>query len=185
MIRPRGGPFVYSPAELDAMKRDIALCRELRVDGVVLGILDSRNIIDLANTSELVRHASGIDVTFHRAFDLTPDPTQALESVIASGCTRILTSGHQPTAVEGANEIASLITSARGRITILPGSGIRSSNLAELARLTHATEFHSSARTKTTPCNTGNVSTAFDQSDVIDAVEIQRLRQLTDSLQHP
>jgi copper homeostasis protein len=116
---------------------------------------------------------------------LTPDPTQALESVIASGCTRILTSGHQPTAVEGANEIASLITSARGRITILPGSGIRSSNLAELSRLTHATEFHSSARTKTTPGSTGNISTAFDQSDAIDAVEIQRLRQLADSLQHP
>jgi copper homeostasis protein CutC len=99
MIRPRGGDFVYSDTEFAAMKRDIEFCRKLKVDGVVLGLLDSEHNVDRLRTTELVAAARPMESTFHRAFDLTADPAQALEDVIASGCSRILTSGHRPSKV--------------------------------------------------------------------------------------
>src|SRR6185369_1894783 len=125
-----------------------------------------------------------METTFHRAFDLTTDPSQALEDVIATGCTRILTSGHRPTAIEGATEIAKLITAANGRITIMPGSGIRSTKLADLARTTGATEFHSSARAVATSLAkaSNTIEESFGHLVPIDAEEVQRLRQVADSL---
>ena len=187
MIRPRGGNFVYSATELDAMKADIAFCRKLKVDGVVLGVLDEHDAVNREVTAALVAAAKPMEVTFHRAFDLTPDPAQALEDVIAAGCTRILTSGHRPTAIEGAADIAKLITAAAGRISIMPGSGVRSTKLVDLARTTNATEFHSSARalaaTATSVAVPNAIAQGFGNPQLIDAAEVQQLRQVADSLQ--
>lgn len=147
IIRPRGGDFLYSNEEFEVMKRDVQLCKELGCDGVVIGLLQSDGSIDKRRTAALVEAAYPLGVTFHRAFDRTANPFEALEDVIACGCERILTSGLKPTAPEGAETIAGLIRQANERIVIMPGSGVRAENIASLAKQTSATEFHSSART--------------------------------------
>lgn len=147
IIRPRGGDFLYTEEEFEIMKRDIQLCKELGCDGVVTGLLQPDGSIDKRRTGLLAEAAYPLGVTFHRAFDRVANPFEALEDVISSGCERILTSGLKPTAPEGADTIAQLIRQADDRIIIMPGSGVRSDNIAVLARHTQATEFHSSART--------------------------------------
>lgn len=146
IIRPRGGDFLYSDEEFDVMKKDILLCRELQCDGVVIGLLQKDGSIDKDRTATLVDIAYPLGVTFHRAFDRTANPFEALEDVIETGCERILTSGLKPTAPEGSDTIAALVRQANDRIIIMPGSGVRSGNIAALARKTQSTQFHSSAR---------------------------------------
>ena len=143
MIRTRGGDFVYSPTEFEAMKKEIATAKQLGVDGVVLGILDSNHQIDVVRTRDLVRLSHPLPTTFHRAFDECPDLLQALEEVIRTGVARILTSGGAPTALEGTTMLANLVAAAQSRVVILPGAGINASNIAEIAEKTHASEFHS------------------------------------------
>lgn len=146
IIRPRGGDFLYSEEEFDVMKKDILLCKELQCDGVVIGLLKKDGSIDKTRTSTLVDLAYPLEVTFHRAFDRTANPFEALEDVIETGCERILTSGLKPTAPEGADTIEALVRQADDRIIIMPGSGVRADNIAALASQTRATQFHSSAR---------------------------------------
>jgi copper homeostasis protein len=148
MIRPRGGDFHYSALELEIMKKDILSARNLGADGVVFGLLNSDGTVDRTHTAELVALSRPLQVTFHRAFDLTPDPFSALEEVIEAGADRILTSGQAPIALEGAEIIASLVKQAGERIIIMPGAGINEINIHELYRLTRAREFHASLRTK-------------------------------------
>jgi copper homeostasis protein len=148
IIRPRGGDFLYNDEEFDIMFGDVRLCKELGCDGVVIGLLKSDGRIDRSRTAKLVELAYPMEVTFHRAFDRCRDPFEALEQLIDMGCQRILTSGQQPAAPEGAELIAQLVKSADERIIIMPGSGVRPDNIAELARVTGAREFHSSLRDK-------------------------------------
>jgi len=146
IIRPRGGDFLYSDEEFAIMRSDIKLCKDLGCDGVVTGILQADGSIDKKRTGQLVELAYPMGVTFHRAFDRTKNAAEALEDIIDIGCERILSSGLQPTAMEGAATIAALIEQSNERIIIMPGSGVRADNIRELARLTGAAEFHSSAR---------------------------------------
>jgi copper homeostasis protein len=146
MIRPRGGDFIYSDDEFNIIKEDIALCKQMGFEGVVFGLLKANGSIDIERTSILVEYAYPLDVTFHRAFDRTKDPFNALEQIIECGCTRILTSGQHPTANEGATIIKALITAADDRIIIMPGSGVRSNTIQALSKETGADEFHSSAK---------------------------------------
>lgn len=146
IIRPRGGDFLYDDAEFDIMKRDIETCKQLGCDGVVIGLLTADGKVDLTRTTELVNLAKPMGVTFHRAFDMTDDPIQALEDVIASGCERILTSGQRNTAMEGAALIRELVEKAGGRIRIMAGSGLRPHNAEALAQASQAPEYHSTAR---------------------------------------
>lgn len=146
IIRPRGGDFLYSDEEFEVMKADVKICKELECDAVVIGMLYSDGTVDKKRCSQLVELAYPLGVTFHRAFDRVADPLKALEDIIDVGCERILTSGLQPNALDGAEMIASLIKQADERIIIMPGSGVRSDNIIELAKKTGATEFHSSAR---------------------------------------
>lgn len=147
LIRPRGGDSLYTAREFAAIKRDILLCRQLGADGVVVGVLLTNGHVDRERSGELVELARPMSVTFHRAFDMSADPFAALEDVIAIGCDRILTSGQAPSAMEGAGLIADLVQRAGDRIIIMPGGGVRDTNLALLAAKTRAREFHSSART--------------------------------------
>jgi len=149
IIRPRGGDFLYSDAEFDIMKTDVQLCKSLGCDGVVIGMLHADGSVDTARCKQLVDLAYPLGVTFHRAFDRTNDPFKALEDIISIGCERILTSGQKPTAMEATELIANLIDQADSRIIIMPGSGVRSENILELAEKTGATEFHTSARVST------------------------------------
>lgn len=145
MIRPRGGDFVYSAYEYHAMKKDIEMCKRASADGVVLGILKPDGTLDKDRCRKLIEFARPMKVTCHRAFDVTPDPYQALEDCIEAGFDRILTSGQEAKAIEGTPLIRQLIQLAKGRIAIMPGSGVRESNVDELVAQTGADEVHLSA----------------------------------------
>ena len=148
IIRPRGGDFLYSDDEYEIMLKDVLLCKQSGCDGVVIGLLRSNGDIDLSRTARLVEAAYPMEVTFHRAFDRCRDPLAALEELISIGCQRILTSGQQPSAPDGMELIAQLVTAASHRIVIMPGSGVRKENIRSLAENSGATEFHSSLRGK-------------------------------------
>jgi copper homeostasis protein len=146
IIRPRGGDFLYDELEYEVMKKDIQLCKELGCNGVVIGLLTADGKIDIPRTKALVELAWPMGVTFHRAFDMTDDPLQALEDVISTGCERILTSGQRNTATEGTALLKTLVAKAEGRITIMVGSGVRAHNIVSLIQETGATEFHTTAK---------------------------------------
>jgi copper homeostasis protein len=148
IIRPRGGDFLYTDEEFIIMKEDIKTCKELGCDGVVIGILKTDGSIDVERSARLVEIAYPMEVTFHRAFDRCRDPFEALEQLIGMGCNRILTSGQKPTAIEGMELISKLVKAADERIIIMPGSGVRKENIAQLAEQTGTTELHSSLRKK-------------------------------------
>ena len=131
MIRPRGGDFLYTDDEVALMAEEIRLAREYGADGVVFGLLTPDGEVDETRTAQLVREAEGMEVTFHRAFDMTRDSRQALEAVIRTGCRRVLTSGGRNTAQEG--------------IEIMAGSGVGPSN-ARLLAATGVDALHFSAR---------------------------------------
>ena len=146
IIRPRGGDFLYSDVEHQVMLRDIEMAKELGVDGVVIGCLTADGEIDIERNKELIDAAKGMSITFHRAFDMCKDPFKSLEQIISLGCERILTSGQQPTAIEGVSLLKELVDKAGNRIIIMPGSGVNEDNIATLAKETSAKEFHFSAR---------------------------------------
>ena len=146
IIRPRGGDFLYSDEELRQMVYDIHVAKELGADGLVFGCLTPEGSVDMKAMRILMDAAGDTPVTFHRAFDHSSDPLQALEDIISLGCVRVLTSGCRPTALEGSSLLAELIKKACDRIIIMPGCGVKESNIAEIARLSGAREFHFSAR---------------------------------------
>ena len=142
MIRPRGGSFVYSTTELEDMKRDIDRARDLDADGLVFGVLNSSGRIDTIRTQSLVDAAGDLPVTFHRAFDRTPDRFHALEMLIDLGVGRVLTSGGAPTAIEGLSELRDLVDAADERIAIVAGGGVRFNNVQEIVEETGVREVH-------------------------------------------
>lgn len=146
IIRPRGGDFLYTEAEIESMMLDIELCKRLGVHGVVFGCLTKEGDIDVPLMRKLIEHAKPLSITCHRAFDVCRDPYVALEQLIELGCDRILTSGQQSDAIKGIPLIAELVRRAAGRIIIMPGCGVRENNIARLERETGAKEFHTSAR---------------------------------------
>ena len=146
MIRPRGGDFSYSDEELEVMRNDITSARDAGVDGVVLGIFDDGGTIDVERTRRLVELSRPLSVTFHRAFDVTPDLSRSLEELISAGVERVLTSGGEQTARAGSARIAAMVQQAAGRITIMAGSGIDESNARDLLVSTGVREIHATLR---------------------------------------
>jgi copper homeostasis protein len=145
MLRPRAGGFVYSPRELLTIQRDADLLVADGVAGVAFGFLNSDRTIDVHATRKLVRQLGGkVETVFHRAFDVTPDPLAALETLVDLGVTRVLTSGQARTAAAGAELIRKLVARARGRIEILPGSGITAVNVRSIVEQTGARQVHGS-----------------------------------------
>jgi copper homeostasis protein len=142
MIRPRGGDFCYDSAELDAMRRDIALAGRIGTNGVVFGILDVDAQVDVARMRELVALARPLEVTFHRAFDMAADLSRALEDVCEAGVSRLLTSGGEQTSLQGQGAIAELVKQAQGRIIVMAGSGIRPENARGIVEATGVREIH-------------------------------------------
>ena len=146
IIRPRGGDFLYTDLEVERMAADIAICRDLGVDGVVFGCLNADGTIDVEKNRYLMSCSQGMSVTMHRAFDRTVFPEQALEQIIDLGFDRILTSGQQPKAIQGAELLARLNRQAAGRIILMAGSGVTEQNIRELRDKTGLHEFHFSGR---------------------------------------
>lgn len=142
MIRPRGGDFCYTTREFEVIKRDILMAKQLRANGVVLGILRPDGSIDLKRTRELVDLAKPAAVTFHRAFDMSADLGQALEAVVESGAVRILTSGGKATAESALPMIHRLVQAARNRIAIMACGGVREHNVRRIVEATDVREVH-------------------------------------------
>lgn len=146
LIRPRGGDFLYSDDEKDIILRDIEMARSLHADGVVVGALLADGNIDLDFLHQCVAAAQGMNVTFHRAFDLCANPFEALEQIISAGCNRLLTSGQASTALDGADMLQKLVEMAGSRLAIMPGCGVTPENAAAILTKTGAKEIHASAR---------------------------------------
>lgn len=142
MIRPRGGDFFYSPNEIEIMKQDIALAKDLGSDGVVLGVLDADGNVDARKTGQLVGAARPLKVTYHRAIDMSRDLLRSLETLVNLGVDCVLTSGGEQTAMEGKETIRRLVNAANGRIAVMAGSGIREQNVRQLMKETAVTEIH-------------------------------------------
>ncbi len=134
MIRPRGGDFCYDSYEIETMKSDIETAKQLGADGVVFGILEPNGKVNIEVTKELVQIAYPMGVTFHRAFDVTPDPFEALEAIIETGAERILTSGQHNTAPEGWQLLEQIVKKANNRIEIMAGAGVNADNALLLAQ---------------------------------------------------
>ena len=146
IIRPRGGDFLYSDDEFDSMKSDLLLVKDLGYPGAVIGLLKKDGHIDIDRTAALVSIADNMEITFHRAFDRCIDPLKGLEDIIQTGCKRILTSGQVPHVSNALPLITQLVNNANGRIIIMPGSGVRANNIADIISSTGVMEIHSSAR---------------------------------------
>lgn len=146
MIRPRGGDFCYSPGELRAMERDIQLAKAAGIAGVVLGVLTPGGAVDVSVTRHLVEIARPMQVTFHRAFDVTRDLDAALEDIIAAGIDIVLTSGGAERITEGIDAVTRLVERAGSRIDIMGGSGVRVQNAAALCEATGMSAIHASLR---------------------------------------
>lgn len=162
MIRPKGGDFVYTDDEFQQMQTDIIALKKRNADGFVFGILKEDNTIHIEQNKILVDLANPLPCTFHRAFDELVNPFQALEQVIDCGFKTILTSGQAQNVTEGMNRLAELVNAAKGRITIMPGGGLRSSNIETIQENTQAIFYHSSAIT--------------DGGETATATEVQALK---------
>jgi copper homeostasis protein len=145
MIRPRGGDFLFDDDEFAAMRSDIETAKAECADGVVIGLLTAAGEVDAARTRELMSLARPLSVTFHRAFDMTANPYEALETLIGLGVDRLLTSGQQATVLEGLPLIVELIQRAGNRITVMPGGGITSRNLERIVTAAKPREIHFAA----------------------------------------
>jgi len=146
LIRPRAGDFLYDELELETMQRDIEACVKLGCDGIVIGALDADGDVAREPCRALIAAAGPLGATFHRAFDMARNPRSALEAIVALGCERILTSGAEPSAREGAGLIRELVEQAGTRIVVMPGAGVDADNIAALRAATGAHEFHASAK---------------------------------------
>ncbi len=142
MIRPRGGDFCYSDEEFEVMKEDLISLKNAGADGIVFGILTPEGDIDEERTRALVALASPLPVTFHRAFDMSKDAFKSLETLIDLGVKRILTSGLEPTVMEGLPLLTELVKKADDRIIIMPGCGISERNFKYLDEKINAKEYH-------------------------------------------
>ena len=144
IIRPRGGDFNYSSREFNIMLDDVSFCRDNRCSGIVFGFLNKKNDVDISLCREIIKVSGNMSLTFHRAFDKTRNPFESMEKIIDLGFDRILTSGQKSDAISGLRLINALTEKSNGRISIMPGAGVRSSNIDILFDNKKISEFHSS-----------------------------------------
>lgn len=163
MIRPRGGDFNYNAKEFEKMKSDLLMLKECGADGFVFGILNYDHTFDYKRNLDLIKLAGAVPCTFHRAFDRIESQAKALEQAIDCGFKTVLTSGGQSTAMEGLATLKKLQEKADGRITILVGGGVRSSNASELKK--DFNYLHSACI-----------------SDDLENIDVEELRQLKQSI---
>jgi copper homeostasis protein len=144
MVRPRPGGFHYSTRDFAAMQRDAGLLLEHGADGLAFGILHADGTVDTERCKALIRQMEGREAVFHRAFDVVPEPSRVLEQLIDLGVTRVLTSGQEASAYNGAANIAAYVEQAAGRIEVLPGGGINRFTIADVLARTGCNQVHAS-----------------------------------------
>ncbi len=190
MIRPRGGDFCYSDLEFEEMKRDIEFVKQFNVAGIVIGILNEDGTIDKERTKILVQLARPMQVAFHRAFDMTRDPFEALDDLIELGIERVLTSGQELTVVEGIDTLKKLVEKAGDKIIILPGGGVDEQNAGRIVSECGVKEIHASARERKesrmkfrNPKTTMSDSTKMSEYDLMftSAGRIRAIKQSIDN----
>ncbi|GAA1443057.1 copper homeostasis protein CutC [Leifsonia poae] len=166
LVRPRGGGFVYTPDEVELTMADIRHAREAGASGVVVGALDEIGAVDVATVGRFVEAAGGLDVTFHRAIDIVPDPIGALEQLVGLGVRRILTSGGEARSIDGVGMLAALSAEASGRIQVMAGGGVTVPDILALAA-TGVDAVHLSARTVAlgAPSGPGGGDSSYDLTD--------------------
>jgi copper homeostasis protein len=148
LVRPRAGGFAYSAAEFKVIQRDVDLALQHGAEGIVCGILTADGGVDLDRCRRLVQQTADRAVVFHRAFDVTSHPFDALDQLIDLGFRRVMTSGQEETAYNGAPLIAELIRRAAGRIEILPAGGIHRFTVGDVVARTGCDQVHASLRMK-------------------------------------
>jgi copper homeostasis protein len=172
MVRPRAGDFYYDADEFAVMQRDVLMAKQLGADGVVFGILGIDAEVDITRTRQLVDLGRPMKSTFHRAFDMSADLQRSLESVIATGADRILTSGAKQTALEGTVMLRNLVEAAAGRVIIMACGGINAENVRVLVEKTGVREIHAGLRTSlSSPMRHRNDNISLG---TVDAGEYQR-----------
>jgi copper homeostasis protein len=182
MIRPRAGDFVYSPAEMEVMRRDIDVAGSLGAAGIVVGVLTAAGHVDVDRTAALIDQARPLSVTFHRAFDVARDFDEALDDVIRAGADRLLSSGGEATALAGTGRLALMVRASSGRIGILAAGGIRQENVGRILEKTGVTEIHARCARIRVGARRHNVAVRFrggglpeDSIEVTDGIEMARL----------
>lgn len=177
IIRPRSGNYFYDDDEFEIIRHDIQACKDIGCNGISVGAATINAEIDTERMKRMVDWAYPMGVTCNRVFDGTPDPLKALEEIIACGCERVLTSGQKSAAPEAGGVLARLVQQAAGRIIIMPGAGIKSTNIAGLRKESGATEFHASARVAA-PNPLTYINTAvsdYGQVYIADEEELKRM----------
>jgi copper homeostasis protein CutC len=144
LIRPRPGGFCYSDSEFAVLRREIELAIRAGADGIVTGVLTESAEVDRNRCRQIIETCAGKPLVFHRAFDFTPEPFEALDTL--AGFSRVLTSGQRSSANEGAELIRKLRDYASGRIEILPGGGINAINVIDLLNRTGCDQIHAAVR---------------------------------------
>jgi copper homeostasis protein len=190
MIRPRGGDFLYSDAEYAIMHEDIAAAADAGANGVVFGLLTAQGEVDLQRTRRLIKAAQPMEVTIHRAIDMSRDPVEALEASVEAGATRVLTSGGAATAQQGADRIATMLERASGRVGVMVGGNVRPKNLLQLAAATGASQFHAAMRTavpsrmsyRNTRLHLGDAGSDEYGHKVVLARDVRHLREAMDAV---
>ena len=191
LIRPRSGDFIYSKEEVKIMVDDILFCKEIGVSGVVIGALTQEGLIDVDIIQTLKSHSENLDVTFHRAFDISYDPIKSMQTLIDLKINRILTSGQKNNVIDGRFLIKKLVSESKGKITIMPGCGVNENNILQLASFTGAKEFHASLKKKVKSSSTHfnrevNLSTGgdLDENDYYES-DFNRIQRLVNNIKVP
>lgn len=145
MVRPRGGDFCYNDIEFEIMKREIKLMKELKIDGIVFGILTKEGKVDKERCSKLLDLWGTNKATFHRAIDVSSNLNEACEDIISLGFERILTSGGEANVMSGIIKLKELVEKYNDKIIIMPGSGINERNIEYINDTVKANEYHMTA----------------------------------------
>lgn len=183
MIRPRGGNFVFSRGEIDTMLDDIDAVSQSGLAGVVLGVSRSDGRLDEAVLARLVGHAQGLGTTLHRAFDLVPDFAEAVETAIDLGFERILTSGGAKSVLDGMGNLEKIVSLAAGRISIMPGAGVKVGNAASILKRLGVNEIHSSGGIPNSGAAVRMLELGFDTADrrITDKATVAALKAQVNS----
>lgn len=190
MIRPRSGGFCYSESEIAVMERDIATYLEMGADGVVFGCLNENGSIDIRKCKRLLRVVGNKEAVFHKAFDVTLNPFEAHEELMELGFTRILTSGQEQKAIDGAKILSKLVARSDNRIEILPGGGIKPSNVKELIEITGCKQVHmggfkkamDNSATRKGQLHFGSTVVSENSYEVVDPPLIRKMKKILEGL---
>lgn len=186
MDRPRAAGFCYDDVEIETMFEDAKILLENGTDGISFGFLNSDATINVTETKKMVEliHQYQKEAVFHRAFDCVDDPMHAIKQLIDCGVDRILTSGLQPTAMQGASVLEKLQSEFGDQIELLAGSGINANNIRALKEQTGLHQFHGSCKEwcKDPTTTVGNVSYAYHESDDYDCVSLEKVRSIVQEL---